>query len=308
MGKLNKAFHFLFHNPSEILAYGFMKTAGFISDDIYLKILYRLKMGRKLDLINPDTYNAKLQWLKLYDRDPKYTDMVDKYEAKRIAANIIGEDHIIPTYGIWNNFDEIDFSILPDQFVLKTTHGGGNRDVIICKNKNSFGIKSARNILTTSIRHNAIYKNFREWPYKNIKPRIIAEKYMVDESGQLNDYKFYCFNGIPKIVLIVTGRASKDGPFYDYFDNDFKHLPYRTKGAPNYNGKIAKPESFEKMLDVSKALAQGIPHVRIDLYNTSGEIYFGEWTFYDASGYDKYDPDEWDSKIGSWIKLPEQIK
>lgn len=308
MSKIQKAIHYLLHKPSEIIAYIFMKIAFFLPDRIYLSILFRLKMGQRLDLDNPKTFNQKLQWLKLYDRYPEHTNMVDKYEAKGIAAKIIGEDHIIPTYGVWSRFEDIDFDKLPEQFVLKATNGGGNRDVIICKDKSTFDYRKAESTLKRALSDNTIYRNFREWPYKNIKPRIIAEKYMSDGSGELKDYKFYCFNGEPKSVLIVNGRTSSEGMTYDYFDMDFIRFPYRTKGAKSSSKQISKPNSFEQMLQFARLLSNNTIHVRVDLYNVDGIVYFGEWTFYDSSGYDKFIPDKWDGIVGSWMKLPKYKK
>lgn len=305
MSRAKKAIHYLFHKPSEIVAYAFMKLAFFLPDKMYLKCLFRLKMGQKLDLDNPKTFNQKLQWLKLYDRDPIHTDMVDKYEAKLLASKIIGNEHIIPTYGVWDRFEDIDFSTLPDQFVLKATNGGGNRDVIICKDKSKFDYKKAQSILNKSLSNNTIYRNFREWPYKNIKPRIIAEKYMSDESGELKDYKFYCFNGEPRMMLIANERMSERGPFFDFFDEQFHHLPF-TQGAQNFYKTITKPDTYDDMLSIAKKLAEGTTHVRVDLYSVNGIVYFGEWTFFDSSGYEKFTPEEWDGIVGSWMTLPKQ--
>lgn len=307
MSKIQKAIHYLLHKPSENIAYIFMKMAFFLPDRIYLRILFRLKMGQRLDLDNPKTFNQKLQWLKLYDRYPDRTNMVDKYEAKGIAAKIIGEEHIIPTYGVWSRFEDIDFDKLPEQFVLKATNGGGNRDVIICKDKSTFDYRKAESILKKTLSGNTIYRNFREWPYKDMKPRIIAEKYMSDESGELKDYKFYCFNGEPKMMLIANERMSNNGPFFDYFDVKFQHLPF-TQGAPNYYKTVDKPDTFEEMLSLAKILAHGLTHVRVDLYSVNNVVYFGEWTFFDSSGYEKFTPDEWDGIVGSWMKLPEYKK
>lgn len=307
MSKIQKAIHYLLHKPSEIIAYIFMKIAFFLPDRIYLSILFRLKMGQRLNLDNPKTFNQKLQWLKLYDRYPEHTNMVDKYEAKGIAAKIIGEDHIIPTYGVWSRFEDIDFDKLPEQFVLKATNGGGNRDVIICKDKSTFDYRKAESIFKKTLSDNTIYRNFREWPYKDIKPRIIAEKYMSDESGELKDYKFYCFNGEPKMILIANERMSDNGPYFDFFDEEFQHLPF-TQGAPNYYKTVDKPDTFEEMLSLAKILAHGLTHVRVDLYSVNNVVYFGEWTFFDSSGYEKFTPDEWDGIVGSWMKLPEYKK
>ena len=304
MGKLKKALHSLKHNPAELIAYAFMKCFAFLTDDIFLRGLFRLKMGEKLDLKAPKTFNQKLQWLKLHDRVQSHCSMVDKYEAKLLAKKIIGEKYIIPTYGVWDSFDEIDFDKLPNQFVLKATHGCGNRDVVICKDKAMFNFEKAKGILDYSLKHNVVYKNQREWPYKNLKPRIIAEKYLIDDSVEfLQDFKFYCFNGVPKILTISNDRSSDNETCFDYYDMEFNHLPFQ-QGGPNYTGEIQKPIAFDEMIEVAKKLSKGLIHVRIDLYNIGGIIYFGEWTFYDSSGFEKFYPKEWDYTIGNMIELP----
>ena len=272
-----------------------------LPDALYLKIMFRLMMGYCLDLKAPKTFNVKLQWLKLYNRKPEYTKMVDKYEAKKIAERILGKEYVIPTLGVWDRFEDIDFSTLPDRFVLKTTNGGGGGGVVICRDKKNLDKASAASILNRSL-HKSIYKNFREWPYKNIKPRIIAEKFMVDESGELRDYKFYCFKGEPKVFLVASERFSGHSTYFDYFDMDGNHLPF-TQGGENNPILPKLPSTFEEMRQVAQELSQGIPHVRIDLYSVDDKVYFGEFTFFDSSGYEKFSPNEWDEVFGKWINL-----
>ena len=272
-----------------------------LPDALFLKIMFRLKMGYSLDLKEPKTFNEKLQWLKLYNRKPEYTKMVDKYEAKKIAERILGKEYVIPTLGVWDRFEDIDFSTLPDRFVLKTTNGGGGGGVVICRDKKNLDKASAASILNRSL-HKSIYKNFREWPYKNIKPRIIAEKFMVDESGELRDYKFYCFKGEPKVFLVASERFSGHSTYFDYFDMDGNHLPF-TQGGENNPILPKLPSTFEEMRQVAQELSQGIPHVRIDLYSVDDKVYFGEFTFFDSSGYEKFSPNEWDEVFGKWINL-----
>lgn len=288
-------------NPRRALI-GFVMKFNFIfPDKLYLMILYRLRMGKKLNLKNPKSFNEKLQWLKLYDRKPEYTKMVDKYEAKLYVAKIIGEDYIIPTLGVWEKFDEIDFDSLPKQFVLKTTHGGGGSGVVICKDKNNFDIEKCRTIINRSMKQN-IYKTLREWPYKNITPRIIAEEYIGDGKDYINDYKFFCFDGEPKVILIANGRFVESQTYFDYFDMDFKHLPFR-QGGPNYYGQIDVPPLFEEMKEIARKLSKGLTHVRIDLYEYRGKLKFGEITFYDSSGFEKFEPEEWAYKFGEMINI-----
>lgn len=301
---IERFFFYLKNKPRSLCAYIYEKLFSFLGDKIYLKILYRIVLRKKLNLKNPQTYNEKLQWLKLYDRRPEYTRMVDKYEAKKYVADIIGEQYIIPTLGVWDKFDDIDFDSLPNQFVLKTTHGGGNYGVVICKDKANFDIVKCRSKLKRALKQN-IYKQLREWPYKDVKPRIIAEKYMVDESGyELKDYKFFCFNGEPKALFIATDRGVEDEETkFDFYDMDFNHMPIK-HGHPNSDKPIKKPLSFEKMKELAAKLSEGIPHVRVDFYDINGQIYFGELTFYQYSGLMPFQPEEWDYTFGSWIKLP----
>lgn len=277
---------------------------NWINDETYLRIAYRIAMGKKLDLKNPQSYNEKLQWLKLYDRKPEYTMMVDKQAVKVYVANLIGEEYIIPTLGVWDNADEIDFSKLPNQFVLKCTHDSGG--LVICTDKSKLNIAQAKSKLNGCLNHNFFWGQ-REWPYKDVKPRIIAEKYMVDESGtELKDYKFFCFDGEPKAMFIATDRSNpNEETKFDFFDMDFNHLPF-TNGHPNSTKEIKKPDGFDEMKVLVAKLSKGMPHVRVDLYNINGKLYFGELTFSHWSGLVPFVPEEWDYTFGSWINLPKR--
>ena len=227
--------------------------------------------------------------------------MVDKYEAKKYVASIIGEEYIIPTLGVWERFDDIDFDKLPQQFVLKTSHDSGG--VVICRDKSKFDKAAARKKLEKSLRHD-YYKTSKEWPYKNVKRRIIAEEYMEDESGELKDYKFFCFDGVPKALFIATDRFTVgEETKFDFFDMEFNHLPF-INGHPNANIKINKPNGFEQMQELVAKLSAGIPHLRVDFYNINGRIYFGELTFYHWSGLVPFVPREWDYIFGQYIQLP----
>ena len=304
MSKINTALNLLKNNRGEFMASIIQNFFTWLPDSIYLKLLFRFRMGKTLNLKNPKTFNEKLQWLKLYNRKPEYTTMVDKYAVKQYVANIIGEEYIIPTLGVWDKFEDIDFSSLPDQFVLKTTHGGGGGGVVICRDKNSFNKEEAKSKLEASMRGD-IYKSLREWPYKNVHKRIIAEKFMVDYSGELRDFKFYCFDGVPKVLLVASNRFTSHN--YDYFDMDFNRLPITSvAGTNNYEIK-EPPSNFEKMKKLVSILSKDFSHVRIDLYNCNGDIYFGEMTFYDSSGFDDMNSNEWNSRFGSWITLPSKI-
>lgn len=290
--RLKKIINLFRHSPAYIF-----------SDKTYLKLKFKKKMGYKLNLDNPQTYSEKLQWMKLYHHVPEYTQMVDKAESKDFVASKIGKQYIIPTLGIWDNFDDIDFSKLPDQFVLKTTHDSGG--VVVCKDKSKLNIKDTKAILTFSQKRD-YYKTSKEWPYKNVPHRILAEKYMEDETGELRDFKFFCFDGKVKALFIASDRFTPDEETkFDFFDENFNHLPF-TNGHPNASHKIEKPQSFDEMKRLAEILSEGIPHVRVDFYNINGQIYFGEMTFFHWGGMKPFEPIEWDYKFGEWITLPEK--
>ena len=271
-----------------------------IPDALYLKMRYFAVFHKPLNLKNPKTFNEKLQWLKLYDRKPEYTRMVDKYEAKQYIAERIGQEYIIPTLGVWDSFDEIDFDSLPNQFVLKCTHDSGG--LIICPDKRCLDIEAARRRITFSLKNN-YYWSKREWPYKNVKPRIIAETYMEDTCDDaLTDYKFFCFDGKPKIMYISKDHGKS--PRTDFFDMDFNHLPIQVRD-PNAEITPEKPQSFALMQKLASQLSEGIPHLRVDFYLINGKVYVGELTFYHMSGLSPTKPEEWNQRIGEWIKLPQ---
>lgn len=274
-----------------------------ISDRKYLELLFPLETGYKLDLDNPQTFNEKLQWLKLYNRKPEYSQMVDKVEAKKYVANIIGEEHIIPTLAVYDRLEDIDFEALPNQFVLKCTHDSGG--IVVCRDKSNLNREEALRKLSQGLKKNYFYQN-REWPYKNVKPRIIAERYMEDESGELKDYKYFCFNGEPKAMFIASDRFNKtEETKFDFFDMDFNHLPF-TNGHPNATKPVEMPKGFEEMKKLAAKLSIGIPHVRVDFYDVDGKVYFGEMTFFHWSGLVPFEPFEWDLKFGKWIILPSE--
>lgn len=303
MSKIQKAISLLKTNRGEFMASILSNFFLWLPDDIYLKLLFRFKMGYKLNLKNPRTFNEKLQWLKLYNRNPEYTIMVDKFAVKQYVANIIGDEYIIPTLGVWDKFDDIDFSTLPDQFVLKTTHGGGGCGVVICRDKHAFDKDAAKRRLEASMKSD-IYKYLREWPYKNVPKRIIAEKYMAPEIGisDLLDYKFYCFNGIPKLIMVAGGRQSGNKRFA-YYDTEWNTVDVQW-GAPRPDKDFEKPKNLDKMLKVAMRLSKDIPHVRIDLYCIQNNVFFGEITMFDASGLEKINPANMDKYLGCLINLP----
>lgn len=302
MGDTRKKVITALHHPYYAVELILNQLATFVSDENYVKWKYYLNFRKKLHLDNPQTYNEKLQWLKLHDQHDEYTQMVDKYEAKKYVASIIGEEYIIPTYGVYNSFEEIDFASLPQQFVLKCTHNSGG--VFVCKDKLTFDIEGARKQVNKWLKKNPYWKN-REYPYKNVKPRIIIEQYMEDESGyELKDYKFFCFDGKAKYIFVASDRGKDDEETkFDFYDIEWNLLPF-TNGHPNSNKVMKKPENYDKMIEISERLSQGIPHVRVDLYNINGRIYFGELTFFHWSGLVPFVPEKWDYIFGSWLKLP----
>ncbi len=276
-----------------------------IPDRIYVKLIYCALTGKTLNLKNPSTFNEKLQWLKLYNRVNLYTILVDKYEVKEYIKPLIGEEHIIPTLGVWDKFDDIDFNKLPQRFVLKCTHDSGG--LVICTDKSKLNIATAKQTLSASLKKD-YYSWGREWPYKNIKPRIIAEKYMSNsqlgvEEDELTDYKIYCFNGKAKLMMIATGRFSKEQTHFDYFDRSGTWLDLNW-GKPRSKSEPTKPEKFEELFQFAEKISKGIPHVRVDLYVIADVIYFGEMTFFDDGGFGKLSPEEWEYKLGNWLELP----
>ena len=277
-----------------------------IPDKLYLQILYFLHFFKRLNLKDPKTFSEKLQWLKLYNRKPEYTQMVDKYAVKEYVKNIIGEQYIIPTLGFWDTPQQIEWDKLPKQFVLKTTHGGGGSGVVICKDKDTFDRKAAIKKLQREMKKD-IYRNWREYPYKDIPHRILAEKYMEDATSKddLHDYKFYCFNGEVKMLYITSDRNTVSGLREDFFDCDTKKLlPFNQKGYFNNPKTPELPCNFEKMKQLASLLSVNIPQLRVDFYEVDGKIYFGELTFFCGSGFSLFSPKEWEYRIGSWIKLP----
>lgn len=282
----------------------FYKIGHLIPDKLAISCIYKVRIGKKLNLSNPQTYNEKLQWLKLYDRRKEYVNMVDKYEAKKYAKRLIGEEYLIPTIGIWDSFDEIDFDKLPDRFVLKCTHDSGG--LIICKDKARLDLDKAREKINWSLKRN-YYWHGREWPYKYVKPRIIAEPYLEDsKTGELRDYKFFGFDGDVKALFVASDRQkSGEETKFDFFDSDYNHLVL-INGHPNAVSIPEKPVSFEKMKELASVLSKGFPQMRVDFYEVNGRPFLGEITFSHWSGFTEFDPEKWDYTFGSWITLPKR--
>lgn len=272
---------------------------NWMDDELYLRIAFRIRMGERLNLENPQTLNEKLQWLKLYDHRPEYVTMVDKYEAKKYISNIVGDEYVLPALGVWDSFDKINFDNLPNQFVLKCTHDSGG--IVICRDKSEFDFSKARKKINKCLKHNYFYGS-REWAYKNVKPRIIAEPYVLDESGvELKDYKIFCFNGVPDYVEVDFNRwiEHKLNPY----DFDWNPLNFCDDSPNDYSANIPKPMQLEKMRELAATLSKNYPFMRVDFYSINDNIYIGELTLQPGSGYIQYHPKDRDLFYGKKLEL-----
>lgn len=273
-----------------------------LPDTVFLKKCYFYKMGKHLDLDNPKTFNEKLQWLKHYDRKDEYTMMVDKYEVKSYIASRIGSEYVIPTIGVWENFDDIDFDLLPDQFVMKCTHDSNG--LVICRDKATLNKKAAKKKITKALRSN-YYRIFHEWPYKNVKPRIIVENYMEDKaSSSLVDYKFFCFNGEPRFLYVSHGLEDHETASISFLNMDWTFAPYERSDYRTFESLPRKPQKYDEMVLIAKKLSSGIPFLRVDLYEINGEIYFSELTFSPCGGFVPFKDMRHDLEIGEMLSLP----
>lgn len=289
----------------EKIRFSYMAKMGLFDhmpDEQYLKRKYKSCMGVELDLDNPQTFNEKLQWLKLYDRRPEYTMMVDKYKVREYIAEQLGEEYLIPLLGVWDDPDEIDFDALPDQFVLKCNHNSG-LGMCICKDKSKLNIAKIKKELREGVAQD-YYLTGREWPYKNVPRKIICEKYMVDnQTSELRDYKLFCFDGNVMFFKVDFGRFTEHHA--NYYDRDGKLLNMGEADYPPIPEKnIEIPKNIGIMIEFAEKLSKGIPFVRIDFYDVDGKIYFGEITFYPAAGFGKFEPKQWDKTFGDWLILP----
>lgn len=291
--------------PNQDLRLKILGLADFIPDKTMIKLQYWIKTGRRLNLKNPIRYNEKLQWYKLYYRDPLMTQCADKYRVRDYVTSKGLKDILVPLYGAYNNADEINFDALPDKFVLKSNNGGGNSTNIICRDKNEINIPEVKDIVDSWLLERTP-KAGREWSYYDIKPKVIAEKYLKENSKYgLIDYKFYCFNAEPHYVKVAINTTSTKGPQNGIFDIDFKQLPYYRTEVGKITERIEKPKNFKYMCEIAKKLSEDFPHVRVDLYNIDGKIYFGELTFYDTSGYQIFNLEEFDFILGELFTVNE---
>lgn len=277
-----------------------------LSDSLYLSLLYWARMGKKLNVKNPVTFNEKLQWMKLNDRKDIYSTLVDKQLAKEYVSSIIGHEHIIPTLGIWNHFEDIDFGELPNQFVLKCTHDSGG--LVICKDKSQLDLELARKKINKSLSINYYLKG-REWPYKNVKPKIIAEEYMEDHNGRggLRDYKFYCFNGEPKYLYVSEGLDNHSTARISFLTLDWQFAPFGRSDYQPFDKLPDQPPKYGEMLEYAKILSEGFIFLRVDLYEINNQVYFSELTLHPCSGMMPFEPEEWDKKLGDLITIPKRM-
>lgn len=297
-------------NPRKVVDYFVTRSARLIHNDkLYLSLLWWCRMGYRLDWKHPKTFCEKIQWLKLYNRDPLYSKLVDKYAVKDHVAKIIGDEYIIPTLGVWDKPEDIDFDALPERFVLKTTHGGGGGGVVICKDKSSFDKEAAIKKLEDSLKSD-IYLLYREWPYKDVPRRIIAEQYMEDHgvntSSCLTDYKFFCFDGIPRYCQVIKDRNTKET--IDFFDMEWHHQEFVGLNPDVGHASVVpeQPANFDQLKQMARTLAVGQTFSRVDLYEINGKTYFGEITLFPASGFGKFTPDKYNEVLGQMLHLNSQ--
>lgn len=297
---IKKGIKYILNEDYRFLVGAFRGKYNNLADEEYCKRLFKARVGYTPDFANPQTFNEKLNWLKLNDRKDLYTSMVDKHDVKTIVAEKIGEKHVIQSLGIWNDFDEIDFALLPNQFVLKCTHDSGG--LVICKDKNKFDVGKARAKINRSLKTNYYWAN-REWPYKNVKPRILAEKYVSDGFNTvLPVYKFFNFNNGETILQVIHNDKTPEERI-DYFDEKWNPLELH-QNFKNSDVIPSKPKKFDMMLRYAKILSEGFPFLRTDFYETGDTVLFSEFTFYSDAGFERFYPDSWDLELGKRIILP----
>ena len=301
MTRLDKALKYL-RNPARIFFYlGLKGHFKFIPDERYVRLCYRILMGKRLELDPPRTFNEKLQWLKLHARRPEQTRWVDKYEVRKLIAATVGEQHLFPLLGVWDRAEDVDFTQLPDQFVLKCTHDSGG--AIICRDPRRFDVRAARRKLAADLKRNYYWAG-REWAYKNVPPRVIAEPLMVDESGtELKDYKFFCFDGEPRLIQVDFDRFSDHKR--NLYDLEWRYQPFQILFPTDPARTIPKPRNLEAAVELVRRITPKVPFMRTDLYLIGERIYFGEFTLHHGGGAEKFTPAAYDDLLGSWIRLPE---
>lgn len=285
------------------------RMSHILPDSVYIGFRYKMKLGKFPHLKKPRTFNEKMQWLKIHDRKELYTRLVDKYEAKKFIEKVMGKEYVIKTLGVWDKFEDIDFDKLPNKFVLKCTHDSGGG--IICRDKTNLDMEAAEQKLNKSLADN-YYWGEREWPYKNVVPRILAEEYMDDyEEGSenygkgLTGYKFFTFNKVPKMLYVSRGLEDHATAQISFFDLKGRKLPFKRKDYKGIEGNIKMPETMPEMIKIVKRLAEIVdaPFLRVDLYEIRGKIYFSEFTFFPCGGMIPFEPEKWDRVLGDWIRI-----
>lgn len=305
-GKISKIRRYLFDpNFRFLLNSRRMKKYKKMEDRDYLQKTFECLIGYEPNFCNPTSFNEKLQWLKLYDRKPEYTIMVDKYRVREYITKKIGDQYLIPLIGVWDSPEDIDFTSLPDQFAMKCNHNSG-LGMCICSDKSKLDISKVKKNLERGLKED-YYLTGREWPYKDVPRRIVAEQFLQSDDGGLTDYKVHCFNGVPKFVLVCRDRFAKSGLTEDFYTPEWEHMDVKRPKIPNSATSIARPEKLDELLRLAGELSKDIPFLRVDFYIVKGKIYFSELTFYPASGFEGYDPPEWDGIFGEWLKLPDKI-
>lgn len=299
---MKKKIDLIIKNPKQILVkiIRMRLPSRFMSDELAIRLLYKLKMDKKLNLNPPRTYNEKLQWLKLYDRNPIYPKIVDKYEVRKYIAEKVGENFLVPLIGVYDKFEDINFDDFPNSFVIKCTHNSGG--VVICRNKSDFNYTQAQRIINKNLKKN-YYLNCREWPYKNVQPKIICERLIETADGNPpRDIKVFCFNGIPKALFVASDRGR--GTKFDFFDIDWNKLDVK-QHYPNSDYRLSKPENWEVLLEASRKISEDFPHLRVDFYlDKYGNPLIGELTLTHFAGWFRFEPDSYDLIFGDWLKLP----
>ena len=287
------------------IRFGYLTKLGLLNrvhDKKFLYKKYKSIHKTNVDLDNPSTFNEKLQWLKLYDRNPNYTVMVDKYKVREYIAEKIGEQYLIPLIGVWESPDEINFDALPNQFVMKCNHNSG-LGMCICTDKSKLHIKKVRKDLARGLKQD-YYLIGREWPYKDVPRRIVAEQFLKNDAGGLTDYKIHCFGGVPKFILVCRDRFTESGLTEDFYTAEWERMDLKRPHIPNAKVPMDKPEKLAEMLMLAEKLSRDISFLRVDFYLVEGKIYFSELTFFPASGFEGFDPPEWDQTFGDWLTLP----
>ena len=303
---LYNAIHSLLHDRRHFISALCVRFGFLLPDRAYLKLMFRLQLHKRLDLQKPQTFNEKLQWLKLYYHRPEFVTMADKEAVKEYVATLIGKEDVIPLLGKWDRAKDIDWEMLPKQFVLKTNHDGGNFGIVICKDKEKLDKKKTIKRLNRSLRRNTFLLG-REWPYKNIPRKVFAEQFLDDNSvGGLLDYKFFCFDGKVRMLYVASERQTKTGVKFDYFDENYQHLDVR-QSHPMADKTPEKPKNFELMKELAEKLSVGVPHVRVDFYEVNERVYFGEFTFFSLGGWAKFHPEKYDYVLGEYLLLPKEV-